>query len=90
MVFVAGLLVSCGSSEPPLVGTIQSSAGTTIQTGETTSLNVEASGSDLQFEWTAISGSLSDPSQPAVIYTAPNSAGSDTVTVVVSSGGALR
>ncbi len=87
LICVTGLLVSC-QSEPPRVGKIQAQPSTTVLAGETASLTVEASGSDLKFEWAATRGILSDPTQPSVIYTAPDSSGADTVTVKVSSGGA--
>ncbi|HLF27525.1 MAG TPA: hypothetical protein VJG32_14420 [Anaerolineae bacterium] len=84
---MAALLAGCVQAAPPDVSEIQAQPSTTIQVNETASLNVTASGSNLTFAWSAVRGTLSDPTQPSVIYTAPNTPGPDTVTVKVSSGG---
>jgi len=82
------LLVGCSfNTIPPAVSEIQAQPSTTIQTGETASLTIPVSGTELTFEWTVLRGSLSNPTQPAVIYTAPNTPGFDTVTVKVSNEG---
>lgn len=82
------MLAGCGSGiEPPVVGDIQAQPNTTIQIGETANLTIPVSGAELQFEWTVIRGTLTDPTRPAVIYTAPNTPGFDTVTVTVTNEG---
>ena len=82
------LLAGSGSNvEPPVVNEIQAQPCTTIQTGETASLTIPVSGTELQFEWTVLRGTLSDPTRPAVIYTAPNTPGFDTVTVTITNDG---
>src|SRR5512136_2025022 len=80
------LIVGCVLKvEPPTpMSEIEAKPSTTILTGETASLTIGVSGTDLQFEWTVLKGSLSDPSQPSVIYTAPDSPGPDTVTVKIT------
>ena len=85
------LLAGCElGGTPPQVGEIQAQRGTTITTGEEASLTIAASGNELKFEWTTQRGTLSDSAQPAVIYTAPDSPGTDTVTVKVTySGGQI-
>jgi hypothetical protein len=88
LAFVLGLLGACGPKpEPPQVGEISVEPSTTILTRESASLTTTASGTDLQFKWIASRGSLSDPTAPSVIYTAPDSPGLDTVTVEVTSKG---
>jgi hypothetical protein len=85
------LLAGCElGGPPPQVGEIQAQRGTTITTGEEASLTIAADGNQLKFEWTTQRGTLSDSAQPAVIYTAPDSPGTDTVTVKVTySGGQI-
>jgi len=58
---------------------------TEVSAGQTVALTVEASGQNLSFNWSVARGKLSASDKPAVIYTAPDSAGVDTVTVEVSS-----
>jgi hypothetical protein len=58
----------------------------TVLINEEISLSVNASGSNLQFKWTVEKGRVSSSDKPSIIYTAPNSPGSDTVTVEVLSG----
>jgi hypothetical protein len=58
---------------------------TDVAAGHTVALAAEVSGSDLRFRWSASRGKLSAFDTPAVIYTAPDSEGVDTVTVEVSS-----
>ncbi len=82
------LLAGCGfGADPPTVGEIQVQPSTTIITGKTATLTIAVSGQELKFEWIAQRGTLSNPVQPSVIYTAPDSAGLDTVTVKVTSRG---
>jgi hypothetical protein len=84
----AGLLAGCGSgATPPSVHEILAQPGTSLTTGEDISLTVDASGTGMQFEWTALRGRISNPAQPAVLYTAPDSPGIDTVTVKVTYDG---
>jgi len=85
------LLTACNqASSAPVVGEITPQPSTTITTGEKASLTIPVSGSELKFEWSASRGTLLNSTQPAVIYTAPDSAGPDTVTVKVTySGGEI-
>jgi len=91
LLLIVGLLAGCGSRvEPPTVNEILVQPGTTLITGETAALTMAASGTDLKFEWSVNRGSLSNPTQPAVVYTAPGSPGPDIVTVkVINSGGEI-
>ncbi len=84
-------LVACAEKGTPLqVGAIDVQPGTTIQVNEAATLTVQASGSNLQFKWTATHGTISDPTKMSVLYTAPASAGPDTVTVQVTSEGSTN
>jgi hypothetical protein len=85
VLFIAvGLSAGCTSpAQSPTVDEILV-GDTTVKTGETVAMTVAASGSNLRFAWSVNRGSLSDPSRPAVVYTAPNSAGPDIVTVRVT------
>jgi len=91
VLIAVGLLVACSPGvEPPVVGEILAQPSTSITTGETATLTIDASGSDLKFEWSVNRGSLSNPTQAAVIYTAPDSPGADVATVKVAySGGEI-
>ena len=91
LLVAVGLLAACSpAAEPPVVDEIRAQPGTTIMTGETVSLTTAASGTDLKFEWSVNRGNLSNPTQAAVIYTAPDSPGPDIVTVKVTySGGEI-
>lgn len=73
-------------SEPPVVSEI-SIQPTTIVVGQAASLVVNAQGRDLAFKWEVRRGKLSDTTKPSVVYTAPPTAGEDTVTVTVTSSG---
>jgi hypothetical protein len=90
ILFIAmALLAGCriGGGESPDVGEIQARPSTTIMTGQTANLSVPVSGSASTFEWSAQHGKLSDSSQPAVSYTAPDTPVLDTVTVKVKYDG---
>ena len=91
LLFVVGLLPGCVSrAEPPTVNEISVQPGTTLMPGETATLTANASGADLKFEWTVDRGSLSNSTQAAVIYTAPDSPGLDVASVTVTySGGEI-
>ena len=80
-------IAGCGPVKPPDVTDISVEPGTDILAGETASLTVEATGTNLQFNWTALKGKLSPQTAPAVIYTAPDTPGPDTVSVEVTSDG---
>lgn len=80
-------IASCGPVEPPAVTDISVAPGTDISAGESASLTVQATGKDLQFKWTVLRGKLSPQTGPAVIYTAPDTPGPDTVSVEVTSDG---
>jgi hypothetical protein len=92
-VLLTAVVLSAGCAsrvEPPTVNEILAYPGTSLRSGENASLTVDVSGTDLKFEWIAQRGQLSNPTQPAVIYTAPDSPGVDTVTVkVMYSGGEI-
>lgn len=88
LLIAVSLSAGCGSpAEPPVVGELQAQPSTTITTGETASLTISVSGKNLEFEWSVLRGHLSDSTQVAVIYTAPESAGPDIVTVRVRNNG---
>jgi len=81
------VLVGCVQQISPLdVGEINASSSTSILVGETASLSISASGANLEFKWTVEQGTLSDGTSPSsVTYRAPNTSGTDTVTVEVTS-----
>jgi len=70
---------------PPSVALVVNPDITEVYAGQEVALTVETSGKDLRFKWSAARGRLSVFDEPAVFYTAPDSAGVDTVTVEVSS-----
>jgi len=87
LTWIAGLLGACGPKPVATqVSKINIEPGM-IPVGETASLTVDASGTDLQFKWTASKGKISSPTAASVIYTAPDSPGPDTVTVEVTGKG---
>lgn len=89
MLVVLGLFLgvssACGGTAPQ-VGKISVDPGSTIYTGETATLSVTASGANLTFEWTATRGTITSPAGSSAVYTAPDTPGSDTVTVEVTGG----
>jgi hypothetical protein len=83
-----GLSSGCASRVEPLtVNEILAQPDTSLTVGENISLTVNASGNNMQFAWTALRGHISDPTLPAVLYTAPDTPGIDTVTVRVTYDG---
>jgi hypothetical protein len=72
--------------QPPQVGPISVQPGTRLTTGETATLIIDASGTSLQFEWSALRGEVSGTGA-SVLYKAPNTPGPDTVTVKVTGAG---
>ncbi len=92
LLLVLSVLGACGPESTPLaapsVSEIDAQPSTTITVGEEATLAVTASGTGLTFEWTAVKGqvSSSSPEVPSALYIAPDSPGSDTVTVKVTSG----
>jgi hypothetical protein len=83
---VSLLVVACGATAaPPEVSKIESQF-TEVSVGETVLFSVEASGAELEFEWTAARGTI-EPKRAAAEYTAPDSPGEDTVQVHVTSKG---
>jgi hypothetical protein len=82
-----GLLSACRAEPAPQVGEISVQPSTTILTGETASLSLTASGANLTFEWTVSRGTVTSAAGPSAIYAAPDSPGSDTVTVEVTGRG---
>lgn len=73
------------TSSPPAVALVVNPDITDVFVGQTVALIAETSGKDLRFKWSAGRGKLSTFNESAVFYTAPDSAGVDTVTVEVSS-----
>jgi hypothetical protein len=83
-----GLLAGCGlGTTPPAVNEIRAQPDSSLTIGEDIILTVDASGTDMRFEWTALRGHISNPALPAVVYTAPDTPGIDTVTVKVTYDG---
>jgi len=83
------LLTACGGSTTlPVVGpiTLQPNVNKIVVGGLAT-LAINAQGENLQFMWTATRGKLSATDSPSVIYTAPDTAGPDVVTIEVSGTG---
>jgi hypothetical protein len=92
LLIAVGLLAGCAnaSSAPPQIGEIKAEPSTTIKVGDKASLTIAVSGTDLNFEWTVHRGSLTNPTQPNVIYTAPGSPGPDIVTIrIIYNGGEI-
>ena len=91
LLVAVGLSAGCGLGvSQPDIGEIQAQKIPPIPAGEKSSFTIHATGSNLKFEWSTQRGTLEDSTQPAVIYTAPNSPGPDTVTVKVTySGGEI-
>ncbi len=88
LIITIGLSSGCASRiEPPIVNEILAQPDTSLTVGENISLTVNASGTNMTFEWTALRGQISEPTQPAVLYTAPDTPGIDTVTVKVTYDG---
>ena len=95
---IVGLLVTgCGTTQsptptptlpPPSVALVVNPSDTEeMLAGETVPIHADASGQDLKFQWSVTRGQLSAFDTPAVIYTAPDSVGADTVTVEVTGSG---
>ncbi len=81
------LAVGCSTPPPPpQVGPISVQPSATLMIGETATLIIDASGTDLQFEWSALRGEVSGTGS-SVLYTAPYTPGPDTVTVRVTGAG---
>jgi hypothetical protein len=94
IVFAFVVLAGCTATPPPLptptppppvVTLVVNPRMTDVPAGETIALNAETSGQNLRFKWSAARGKLSAFDTPAVIYTAPDTPGVDTVTVEVNS-----
>lgn len=90
------LLTGCGGNggetpsptvipQPPEVELFLNPDISDVLAGQMVSLAANATGKNLTFKWSVIRGSLSAFDTPAVIYTAPDTPGADTVTVEVSS-----
>lgn len=85
------VLSSCGSQTPPATATppqvviVINPDIEDVTAGQTIAISVNASGQDLRFKWLPPRGKLSASDTSAVIYTAPDTAGVDTVAVEVSS-----
>lgn len=101
LIVLTALLSGCGEAAPSPTPTSPPSPSATapppavtlvvnpdikdVVAGETVALTVETSGQNLRFEWSVARGTLSSSDTPAVIYTAPDTPGVDTVTLQVSS-----
>ncbi|HEX7180781.1 MAG TPA: hypothetical protein VF756_02995 [Thermoanaerobaculia bacterium] len=82
------IFAACGGDpNPPQVSDIHVQPNKTISTEGTASLTVEAAGKALEFKWRAERGTVSSPTAPSVLYTAPSTAGLDTITVEVHGEG---
>ncbi len=79
-------VLGCGPSPPPHVGSISIQPDNQIPVGETATLSVEASGTNLRFRWTAARGTITGEGG-SVLYTASDTPGPDAVTVEVESAG---
>jgi len=71
----------------PFVNLVLNPITSDVVVGETVALAVEANGQGLSFKWSSIRGTLSNQVTSAVIYTAPKTAGPDTVSVEVTISG---
>lgn len=91
LVVLALVCSSCGNQSPPATATpldvviVINPDIENVSAGQTVAISVNTSGQGLQFKWSVSKGTLSASDMPAVIYTAPDIAGLDTVTVEVSS-----
>lgn len=86
ILFMIGLAVGCQPSGPDLsVSEIQIPApDTPIRVDSQLNLNVDVSGTGpFTFHWSADRGTISDPTLPAISYTAPEAPGPVKVTVEV-------
>ncbi|HYU31523.1 MAG TPA: hypothetical protein VEW48_05130 [Thermoanaerobaculia bacterium] len=83
----------CGKTEPPRVSEIlpavDGSSLPPIAAKTQLGMSVEVSGAGpFEFRWSATRGEISDPSRPAILYTAPDTPGPVSVTVeVIGKGG---
>ena len=86
LLILSVLVSACAStSSPPQVSRIESQFSE-VQVGESVNFSVEASGTELGFEWSAARGTIE--SQDAIArYTAPDTPGEDTVQVRVTGKG---
>jgi hypothetical protein len=86
---LALLVTACGGpTAPPVVSPINLQPNVNeIGIGGSATLTVTAQGENIQFNWTVNRGKLSATDTPSVIYTAPDMAGPDIVTVEVSGDG---
>ena len=73
---------------PPSVALVVNPSDTEdMPAGETVPIHADASGQGLKFQWSVTRGNLSAFDTSAVLYTAPDSSGADTVTVEVTGSG---
>ncbi|NPV13666.1 hypothetical protein HPY86_01875 [candidate division WOR-3 bacterium] len=90
LIFAAVLITTgCDSNNKPMIASITASPSDTATPGGVVLLKVYASDADddpLTFTWTASAGTLSSTTGDSVLWTAPNSPGSATVTVVCDDG----
>jgi hypothetical protein len=87
LTFTAGLLITCGNPPSPTIARDISVNPNTIKAGTTANLSIEASGEDLQFEWTALNGKIVKQVGPSASYTASDLPGDDTVIVTITGRG---
>ena len=86
---VASMILSACSTAPTIEGSqilVDPDSEILVNEQATLKINVVVEGASPQFNWTAERGMISNPSAPSVIYTAPEDAGPDLVTVVVTAG----
>jgi hypothetical protein len=82
------VVFDCNGTITPTVTSITMVVNPNIEdvlAGQTVALSVDATGQNLRFKWSVTRGTLSAMDSAAVIYTAPDMPGVDTVTVEVSS-----
>lgn len=87
---VAGRLIAACAGATLEGSEITVNPNTTILIGQTATLKIDVivKGATPVFEWKVERGRLSSTGTPSVIYTAPDKAGPDVVTVVVTAGDA--
>jgi len=77
-------LSSCKKNQPPIIDNIIANPDS-IGPGETTTLFADAHDADndeLVFSWSSAYGSFSSPDSQSTIWTAPNSQGNNTITLI--------
>ena len=93
VVFMAGgLVLMAGCNQPnhdPVITAVNATPSDNVELGGTVNLSVVATDQDndpLTFAWQAVGGTLSATTGTSVVWTAPNTAGSYSVTVSANDG----